>query len=48
MPVGVARQVEYWLQKYAPNVEIKLTPLALTREQVVDLPPAQDSDQRRG
>jgi hypothetical protein len=36
MPVGVARQLEFWLQKYAPNADIKLQPLALTHAQVVE------------
>jgi hypothetical protein len=52
MPVAVARQVEYYRDKFAPGVDIKLTPLALTREQVVryNLPriPIKDSDRRRG
>jgi hypothetical protein len=51
MPVAVARQVEYWLQDFAPGVDIKLTPLALTREQVItyQLPriPIKDSDARK-
>jgi hypothetical protein len=34
MPVSVARQLEFWLEKYAPKADIKLTPLALTRAQV--------------
>jgi hypothetical protein len=51
MPVGVARQIEYWLQQYAPNAAIKLTPLALTRAQVMDyrLPriPIKEEDRRK-
>jgi hypothetical protein len=35
MPVAVARQTEYWLRDYAPGIEIKLTSLALTKEQVI-------------
>jgi hypothetical protein len=35
MPVGVARQFEYWRKQYAPDSDIKLTPLALTKEQAL-------------
>ena len=52
MPVAVARQTEYWLDRYAPGADIKLQPLVLTREQVEQyrLPPIpiKDSDRRRG
>jgi transcriptional regulator with XRE-family HTH domain len=52
MPVGVARQAEFWLARYAPHADIKLTPLALTHDQVVQyqLPriPVKESDTRRG
>jgi hypothetical protein len=34
MPVHVARYVEFWLHDLAPNADIKLTPLVLTKEQV--------------
>jgi hypothetical protein len=51
MPVALSRQIEYWLDKYAPDADIKLTPLALTREQVqaYHLPrvPIKDSDLRK-
>jgi hypothetical protein len=51
MPAAVARQAEYWLPEYVPNAEIKLTPLALTREQVTGyrLPriPVKSSDRRK-
>jgi hypothetical protein len=51
MPVSVARQLEFWLQDFAPGCDIKLTPLGLTREQVItyQLPriPIQDSDARK-
>lgn len=51
MPVAVARQVEFWRSEYAPDAEVKLTPIALTREQVIAyrLPrtPIKDSDKRR-
>lgn len=33
MPIQVARQVEYWLDAYAPERDIKLIPLALTLAQ---------------
>jgi hypothetical protein len=52
MPVAVARQLEYWRSQYAPGADIKLTPLVLTREQVIAyrLPrtPIKDSDARKG
>jgi hypothetical protein len=53
MPVGVARQLEFWLQKYAPDADIKLQPLALTHAQVAEheLPriPIKESDKgKRG
>jgi hypothetical protein len=51
MPVAVARQMEFWLQDYAPGADIKLTPLALTRDQVITyrLPriPIKESDVRK-
>ncbi len=52
MPTAVARQVEYWRQKYAPDADIALTPVALTRDQVIayKLPriPIKDTDLRKG
>ncbi len=51
MPVATARQIEFWRQEYAPGMEIKLIPLALTREQVIhyQLPrtPIKESDKRK-
>ncbi len=51
MPVSTARQIEFWCNKYAPDVDIKLTPLALTVEQVREyqLPriPIKASDKRK-
>jgi hypothetical protein len=51
MPVATARQIEFWRQDYAPDVEIKLISLALSREQVVQyrLPrtPIKESDKRK-
>ena len=51
MPVATARQVEFWRSRYAPGLDIKLTVLALTAEQVRDnqLPriPIKDSDRRK-
>jgi hypothetical protein len=35
MAAAIARQVEFWLQDYAPGADIKLTSLALTHDQVV-------------
>jgi hypothetical protein len=34
MPIAVARQIEFWRQHYAPDSDIKLLPLALTKEQI--------------
>ena len=52
MPTAVARQIEYWRQRYAPDADIALTPVALTRDQVIAyrLPriPIKDSDLRKG
>lgn len=36
MPVAVSRQVEFWIDSYAPGADVKLTALALTGEQVAD------------
>jgi hypothetical protein len=51
MPVAIARQVEFWRLDYAPDVEIKLQPLALTKAQVTayGLPriPIKDKDKRK-
>ena len=52
MPSAVARQIEFWLQDFAPGADVKLTPLVLTRAQVIQyrLPriPIKDTDKRRG
>lgn len=52
MPTAVARQIEFWLADFAPDIDIRLTPLALTRAQVLQyrLPriPIKDTDRRRG
>jgi hypothetical protein len=51
MPAAVARVVEFYLDQYAPGRDIKLTPLALTHEQVLHhrLPriPIKEEDLRR-
>jgi hypothetical protein len=51
MPVSVARQIEFWRKQYAPDSDVKLTPLVLTREQVQHyrLPrvPIKDTDRRK-
>jgi hypothetical protein len=48
MPIQVARQLEFWRSTYAPESDIKLTPLALTAAQALhyNLPriPIKDSD----
>jgi hypothetical protein len=52
MPVAVARQIEFYLERFAPGADLKLTPMALTKEQVLryDLPriPIKDNDTRKG
>jgi hypothetical protein len=35
MPVAVARQAEFWLPEFATGADMKVTALALTREQVI-------------
>lgn len=51
MPVAVARQIEFWLQRYNPYLDVKLEHIALTRDQVVQyrLPPIpiKESDRRK-
>ena len=51
MPVAVARQIEYWSHKLEAGVNIKLQPIALTRDQVINyqLPriPIKSSDVRK-
>lgn len=51
MPSAVARQIEFWLADFAPGADVKLTPLVLTRDQVIRyrLPriPVKDSDKRK-
>ena len=37
MPVVVSRHLQYWKEKYAPDADVRLMPLALTHEQVSDL-----------
>lgn len=50
MPQQIARQLEYWLQAKGLDLDIALSPIALTRDQVeqYDLPriPIKDSDRR--
>jgi transcriptional regulator with XRE-family HTH domain len=52
MPVGVARQVEFWRAQYAPDSDLKLHWLALTRAQVeqyqLTRTPIKKDDKRRG
>jgi hypothetical protein len=52
MPVAVARHVEFYLDAYAPGADVKLNPLVLTKQQVIDyaLPriPIKDEDLRKG
>jgi hypothetical protein len=52
MPVSMARQIEFYLDHYAPGADIKLNPIVLTKQQVIDyaLPriPIEDEDVRKG
>jgi hypothetical protein len=51
MPIAVSRQCEFYKQRFAPDVQIKINPLVLTKEQCVeyDLPtiPIKDGDRRK-
>jgi hypothetical protein len=51
MPTAVARQIEYWVNTNAVALDIKLPPVALTREQVGAYRllriPVKDSDRRK-
>ena len=51
MPIAVARQVEFWLRQYDLDIDLALTPIALTAEQVAhyELPriPIKATDNRR-
>jgi hypothetical protein len=51
MPIAAARQIEYGIESYAPDADVKLAPLILTSEQVEEcvLPrtPIKDTDQRK-
>jgi hypothetical protein len=52
MPVAVARHFEYYRPRYAPNADIKLNPLVMTLDQVIqyDLEriPIKESELRKG
>jgi hypothetical protein len=52
MPVGVARQVQFWLEQLAIDVDVTIDTAVLTHEQCVEfeLPrtPIKDGDRRRG
>jgi hypothetical protein len=52
MPVAVSRQIQFWKEQFGSDADIKLTPLVLTRQQVLEhkLPrkPIKDSDCRKG
>jgi hypothetical protein len=51
MPFQVARQIEFWLERYCPGADVKLEPVVLTLEQVqrYRLPrvPIKDTDRRK-
>jgi hypothetical protein len=53
MPPAVARVVEFYLDEFAPDKDVKLTPIALTHEQVQQyklprVPIKEDDKRRRG
>ena len=52
MPVAVSRQIQFWREQFGSDADVKLTPLVLTRQQVLKykLPrkPIDDSDLRKG
>ena len=51
MPVALSRQAEFWRQEFAPDSELKITPLLLNKQQVIKygLPrtPIKDDDKRK-
>ena len=51
MPQSAARQIEFWINRYSNGEDIKLQPIALTRQQVktFDLPrtPIKETDRRK-
>lgn len=51
MPPSVARQIEFWRPVYAPGLDILVTPVVLTKEQVLEygLPPIpiRETDKRQ-
>ena len=51
MPPSVARQIEFWRTVYAPGLDILVTPIVLTKEQVIEygLPPIpiKETDRRQ-
>lgn len=51
MPPSVARTIEYWRPVYAPSLEVLVTPIVLTKEQVIEygLPPIpiKETDKRQ-
>jgi len=51
MPIQISRQIEFWLDKNALNLDIKLKPIILTKEQILEykLPrvPIKESDRRK-
>lgn len=51
MPPSVARQIEFWRPVYAPDLDILVTPIVLTKEQVIEhgLPPIpiKETDRRQ-
>ncbi|MDP9457032.1 MAG: hypothetical protein M3Q60_14930 [Actinomycetota bacterium] len=43
MPKQMARQMEFWIQRYASEYDIRVEPIVMTAEQAEDYPPAPDT-----
>jgi hypothetical protein len=43
MPKQMARQMEFWIERYAAEYDIRIEPIVMTQEQAEDYPPAPDT-----
>ncbi len=43
MPKQMARQMEFWIERYASEYDIRIEPIVMTTEQAKDYPPAPDT-----
>jgi hypothetical protein len=43
MPKQMARQMEFWIERYASEYDIRVEPIVMTQEQAEDYPPAPDT-----